>query len=399
MRPRHQTGSIVRRGGMWVLRFYEDRIEKGQVKRVRRSQNLAPVGNAYSNKSQVKPLAEKILARYASSEARGQIDGTLTLAEFVETRYFPHIDQRTQMSGEFHLEPSTVKGYRDIWKFHGKGNPIGTIRLHDFRTEHAQGFLMGLDQDLSHQTHLRIKAFLSGVFNRAKQVGAISGVNPLDNTKAGGTKKKFKGVAYNLDVIQDMLEKLPDPARTVCATAAFTGLSASELRGLRWTDYDGRHLRVGQKVWRKHVGQPKTEAREGAVPVIPALRKILDDYREKFPPKKSDFIFRGDKMGFALHLDNVSRRVITPILGKKWAGWHSFRRGLGTRLFYLGTDAKTVQTILRHANVSTTMAHYIIPDPAEAQAAMEKFGRVLDPKWTQAETSKKGEKSRKSHKH
>ena len=94
----------------------------------------------------------------------------------------------------------------------------------------------------SNQTHLRIKAFLSGVFNRAKQVGAISGDNPLDNTKAGGTKKKFKGVAYMLNVIQDMLEKIPEPARTVCATAAFTGLSASELRGLRWTDHNGTRL-------------------------------------------------------------------------------------------------------------------------------------------------------------
>jgi|HubBroStandDraft_6_1064221.scaffolds.fasta_scaffold247738_2 integrase len=302
------------------------------------------------------------------------------------------------MSGEFHLEPSTVKGYRDIWKFHGKGKPIATIRVRDFHTAHAQGFLMGLDQSLSHQTHLRIKAFLSGVFSRAKQVGAIIGVNPMDNTKAGGTKKKFRGVAYTLDVIQDMLERLPDPARTACATAAFTGLSASELRGLRWTDYDGRRLTVRQKVWRRHIGQPKTEAREGAVPVIPALRKIVDDYRESFP-KKSDFIFRGSKMGFALNLDNVSRRVITPILGKEWAGWHSFRRGLGTRLFYLGTDARTVHMILRHANVSTTMAHYIIPDPAEAQSAMERFGRVLDSKWTQARTQRKGKMSKKPYEH
>jgi hypothetical protein len=59
------------------------------------------------------------------------------------------------------------------------------------------------------------------VFNRAKQVGAIRGVNPLDNTKAGGTKKKFKGVAYNLDVIQDMLEKLPDPAEAQAAMEKF----------------------------------------------------------------------------------------------------------------------------------------------------------------------------------
>ena len=60
----------------------------------------------------------------------------------------------------------------------------------------------------------------------------------LSQAGADGTKKKFKGVAYTLNVIQDMLEKIPEPVRTVCATAAFTGLSASELRGLRWTDYN-----------------------------------------------------------------------------------------------------------------------------------------------------------------
>jgi integrase len=111
--------------------------------------------------------------------------------------------------------------------------------------------------------------------------------------------------------------------------------------------------------------------------VIPALKKILDAYKVDFPPNESDFIFRGDKRGFALNLDNLSRRSIAPLLKGVWSGWHSFRRGLGTRLFYLGTDSKTVQMILRHANVSTTMAHYVIPDPQEAATAMGKFDRVL----------------------
>ena len=102
---------------------------------------------------------------------------------------------------------------------------------------------MGLDQSLSHRTHLRIKAFLSGVFSYAKQSGALTGVNAMDDTKVGGEKKKFQGVAYSLDTIKDMLERLPEPARTVCATAAFTGLSAKPasritLAGLRRRDID-----------------------------------------------------------------------------------------------------------------------------------------------------------------
>jgi len=394
MRPRHQSGTITRKGKWWVLRYYEDRVEKGVVVRVRTSQPIAPVSQ-YRLKSDVKPLAAELFNKIGvNKSAGGHLDAALTVAEYIETRYLLHLEQRTQMSGEYHLEPSTVKGYRDIWKFHGKKSSISDIRMRDFSTAHAASFLMQLDQSLTHQTHLRIKAFFSGLFKHAKQSGTISGVNPWDDTKVGGVRKKFVGHAYSFDEILDMLKMLPEPARTVCATAAFTGLSASELRGLRWQDYDGMMLTVGQKVWRTHVGQPKTEARQGAVPVIPALKKILDAYRGTYPPNGSDFIFRGEKKGFALNLDNVSRRIITPLLGNKWRGWHSFRRGLGTRLFYLGTDAKTVQSILRHANVSTTMANYIIPDPTEAAAAMAKFNRVFVPKSSPIGTGQGTKKSK-----
>jgi integrase len=133
-----------------------------------------------------------------------------------------------------------------------------------------------------------------------------------------------------------------------------------------------------QKVWGTDVGQPKTEARSGDVPVIPALQKILKAYRAEFPPTGSGFMFRDEKMGFALSLDNLSRRTIAPILNGGWHGWHSFRRGIASRLFYAGTDGKTVQTILRHANIATTLAHYVIPDPGEVQAAMKHFGKVVD---------------------
>jgi len=36
------------------------------------------------------------------------------------------------------------------------------------------------------------------------------------------------------DEIESRGGKLPEPARTVCAVAAFTGLTRSELRGLKW---------------------------------------------------------------------------------------------------------------------------------------------------------------------
>jgi integrase len=146
-------------------------------------------------------------------------------------------------------------------------------------------------------------------------------------------------------------------------------------------------------VWRSYVGDPKTEAQSGAVPVIPRLRKIIDAYRAGFPPMNDvDFMFRGERTGFALGLQNLARRVIKPLIGDAWVEWHGFRRGLGTRLYYADTDAKTVQAILRHANVSTTMAHYMIADPTEKVAAMRKLDGVLDSIWSQKGRSSKPKK-------
>jgi integrase len=44
----------------------------------------------------------------------------------------------------------------------------------------------------------------------------------------------------------------------VVMVAAFAGLRASELRGLRWEDYTGAERRIVRFVWRTQVGPTKT---------------------------------------------------------------------------------------------------------------------------------------------
>ena len=133
--------------------------------------------------------------------------------------------------------------------------PIQAVTAQDGRH-----FLEALPQDLSHKTHMRIKAFMSGVLTWAISDSAFTGINPFDSLKAGGRKKGLTNLdgltdgqkvrreriqasnvhAYTLEEVAEMLDKLPEPARTVCAVTAFTGLSRSELRGLKWEDYDGK---------------------------------------------------------------------------------------------------------------------------------------------------------------
>lgn len=53
------------------------------------------------------------------------------------------------------------------------------------------------------------------------------------------------------------------------------------------------------------------------------------------------------------------------------------RRGLGSKLYALGVPDKTIQMILRHANVTTTMGYYVKSAPADAVVAMVRLETAL----------------------
>jgi integrase len=400
-RPRFQTGQVMVRGANWVLRY---RSEATDGKRKRETLVLGKV----SDHPDLRPteitraharFADRIQQALAPINQGHVVAGGLTVLQFIEQSYFPRLVWRQQVAdgAAHHIEPSTVKSYRDILRVHVKNNPAATIRLIAFKPKDGQRFLDSINQKLAHQTHLRIKNFLRGVFTWAIAEGAYIGQNPMEETKAGGWSKKSAAPkpidertrkirlsnehAYTLVEVADMMDKLPEPARTVCATAAFTGLSRSELRGLKWEDYDGETISVKRKVWNKHVGGTKTDAREAGIYVLPLLQKILKKYKKAYPPAGDGWVFRGEQLLRPLDLDNLSRRDIPQYIKGAWFGWHAFRRGLGTRLNEMGVDDKEIQSILRHADISTTQAYYILPSVERAKAGLKRLGSVAQKKY------------------
>jgi integrase len=398
-RPRYQQGQIVHRGSFWVLRFHEDRISaEGTVKRVRTTEPIVPYAS-YPYKgtpTDIQRLRDQFQSKIASILARvnqghTSRDAVLTLAEFIEKSYFPRLDYRFKVpaGNELHIEPSTIQGYHYVYEGHIKGNPVAQIPLIHFTAQDGRRLMESVPQTLSHRRHLRIKNFLSGVFAWAISDGGYHGVNPMAEIKVGGHTEKAQEDAYTLEEVADLLEKLDEPARTVCAVAAFTGLSHSELPGLKWSDYDRKYITVQrkitgnyvhdqQKVVGRYIGPPKTTARKASIPVIPQLQQILEGYRKQFPPTEENWIFRGNKSSEPLNLDNFVRREIRPYIKDNWHGWHAFRRGLGTRLNDLGVDTKTIQGILRHSNISTTLAFYILPSKEKAEAGLRKLSKALE---------------------
>jgi len=395
MRPRYQEGSIQRRGNQWVLRYWEDR----NGRRIRTVKPLVSYAT-HPFKTPLSPtdekrlrdlMAERITALLTPvNQGRASSGVGVSLSEFIEKSYFPRLDYRLQVpaGNELHVEPSTIQGYHYIYEGHIKNNPVAKTPLIHFTAQDGRHLMESIAQTLSHRRHLRIKNFLSGVFAWAITDRAYHGTNPMAEIKVGGHTITKEEHAYTLEEVAEMLEKLTEPARTVCAVAAFTGLSHSELPGLKWSDYDGESITVERKITGnyvhsqrkvigRYIGPPKTAARKASIPVVPQLRKILAKYKKDFPPGKDNWIFRSEKSLKPLNLDNLARREIPKRIKGKWCGWHSFRRGLGTRLNDLGVDTKTIQSVLRHANISTTLAFYIIPSKSQAQAGMKKMAKAL----------------------
>lgn len=378
-----QRGRIYRHHGSWLLQFYEDVLIDGKKTRKRSCVKLAPANKDFPTKRSVLLLAENHLGPVNSGQL--QPESAVLVAEYIEKTYLPAAEKR--------LRQSTIKDYREIFHQHLKPRLNG-LRLRDFRTVHGQRIMHSIP-DVGHARLLRIKAVLSAVFTHALRTGVIDGSNPVRPVSVPGKPVKFHGHAYSIDELERMFIATSGVARVVIAVAALTGLRLSELRGLRWSDFDGENLHVRRAVWRTHVGQPKTETSEGAIPVLPLLQKVLEKYRGN--ASADAYIFAGKRGGAPLNLHNLAARVIKPAIEKclkcqksrsehkptdhgfeldkrvEWKGWHSFRRGLASNLYALGVQPKIIQAILRHSDIGTTLAYYVQTPTEESRAALQQI--------------------------
>ncbi len=368
MQPRHQKGYLFKSSDWWFVRYCDTVVTKGEAKRVLIAKKLVPVSSEYRSKRSVERVAEDFLR--PTNDGLVIPQSSMSIGEFVRTEYMPFVEREKR--------PSTVKGYRDMWKNHL--NPrCGNVMLRDFRTVDGERLMRSLGNGkLSRLSLYHIKALLSGVFKHAIRLGVLNGSNPVRDVSIPKAPEGRETQAYSLEQVLTILTLLPECAATVVGVAAFCGLRKGEIRGLLWENYCGSEIKVMQSIWNSHVTEPKTRKSRAAVPVIPLLGERLDGFRVSIGNLKSGLMFAAGN-GSPLNLDNLARREIKPVIervGIPWLGWHAFRRGLATNLYSLGVSEKVIQGILRHAQLSTTMNLYVKGVPKEAAAAMELLQRT-----------------------
>jgi len=368
--------------GVWYLRYYDSRLIAGEIKRVQVCKQLAEYSDQYRNKEDVKGLAADILAPIKSGKQN--VQSTMMVADFISEVFLPNVDKRRRAS--------TAKNCRDIFRLHVKPR-LGETILRDFRCADAQRMIEDIarlaktkkGEPLRHASLARIKSFMSAVFASAKRLGYLDAINPIVGVEVPEGIPASTTYAYSLAEIKSILSVLPEPARTVVLTAAYTGLRQGEIRGLQWKDFiNGKELSVQRSVWNSVLNQPKTASSKAPIPVVPQLRDALELHRLRMGKlAAADLPIFQSGVGSPLNLANLAKRVIIPAIEKcivcrkskdqhkpeghlfqldkslSWRGWHGFRRGLATNLHALGVADREIQAILRHSNISVTQKCYV----------------------------------------
>jgi len=373
---RRQNGCILAHGDHWYLKFYEDRNVEGVITRRRVCKQIAEkTTRGKTPPENVLREAERVMNRVNNCAVEAQ--NVVSVVHFVERVFLPTAEKRLR----------SYRNYQGEWDRRLR-RLLSRERMNmkDVRCVHVQSWLeeIGRDGELSKSSLKGIKSMLSGVFKEAKRLGYYDGVNPVQDTRVPDAREPEETYAYSLEEITTILGQLPEPAATIFAVAAFSGLRRSEIEGLRWEDYSDGDLHVTQSIVMGKVTRPKSRASRSAVPVIKPLADRLEMHRLRSSDAHDGWIF-STSCSTPLSLHNVVNRQILPALaaaGIEWHGFHACRRGLASNLYRLGVSDLIIQRILRHSNVSVTQRCYIKTSSPDARAAMDKLEASLVNEWS-----------------
>lgn len=171
------------------------------------------------------------------------------------------------------------------------------------------------------------------------------------------------------DETMEMVVSLVHPDhRPMFALLAATGVRRSELLAFEVRhlalDGDRPYVKVRQRLRRQKanglvIGPLKSRHARRDLPipieVADGLRPLVADRAE------DDLVFRS-RVGTPLDPDNLADRVLAPACaeaGVEWAGFHTFRHTVASRLFAEGRTVVAVQRWLGHHSPSFTLDTYV----------------------------------------
>jgi integrase len=312
-------------------------------------------------------------------------------------------------------ERSTIEQYQrhvDLHIVPRMGNEklatLGAPRIERIRDE--------LVRDLSRPMARKVLQSLKAILKDAHRRGSIA-----QNAAAGVTVKKDKraenykpqiGVDIPLPAeIEAIINAAKGRWKPLIVTAAFTGLRASELRGLRWSDINFKkgEISVRQRADAyNEIGAPKSATGVRSFPLRPIVIKTLREWKVEcphgelvFPNRSGNIENLANILQRGFHPPQVAAGVTVPVMdenGKpkrdeqgrpgvapKYYGLHSLRHFFASLCINRRVDgglelpAKIVQQRMGHATITLTLDTYshLFPGANDADEVVTDLERAL----------------------
>jgi integrase len=304
------------------------------------------------------------------------------------------------------IERATLQSYRQHLNLHITPL-IGATKLSALTVPFVRTFEDRLRQDRSLIMVRKVLASLSSILSDAQDHGLVA-QNVAQHRRsrnqkkgAGARQKKLLKVGVDIPTLAEIRAIVAGLTgdgrhRALLLTAIFTGLRASELRGLRWADVDlaKSEIHVHQRADRYgKIGAPKSAAGQRSIPLLPMVVHALKQWKLAGPKTESGLVFSGPA-GEPLWLETIIDTTWHPaqiaagvVAGKdkpKYPGLHALRHFYASWCINRKADGglelpiKVVQGRLGHSSIQMTADTYghLFPrqdDSAELMAAERAF--------------------------
>lgn len=271
-------------------------------------------------------------------------------------------------------ERTTVRQYRQHVDLHI--NPrIGREKLADLTPKQIEVFRNDLLAHLSRPMARKVLTSLKSLLKVAKYAHVAQDVSVGRNKRSEPKPEIGRDIPTAAEV-----KRLVEAAKgnvklhALLLTAALTGLRASELRGLRWSDVDLKagELHVRQRADRYSViGAPKSDSSVRTIPIAPDLIAALKVWKLACPKGEAGLVFPSPT-GAIDHHKNMLRSLAPAMRaarvvgtdGKPKYALHAFRHFFASWCINpkerggRELPAKVVQQLLGHSSIVMTLDRY-----------------------------------------
>ena len=274
------------------------------------------------------------------------------------------------------LEKSTVRQRCQHLKHHVSPH-LGAVKLADLATPRIYDFdsamrKAGTSLPMRRKIITNVKTMLSFAQGKglvAQNVAVAVRIKSDDRNSSAGPLRAGTDFPTRAEMNR-AIEKARGRWRPLIITAIFTGLRASELRGLPWRDVDLEsgviHVRQRADAW-SNIGPPKSKAGKRDIPLAPIVVNALKQWRDECPKGPLDLVFPNGS-GNVESLTNIWKRFWIPLqiecgmtsnTGEPLYGFHALRHAAASLFIqYLKWSPKRLQTVMGHSSVRMTFDLY-----------------------------------------